>query len=86
MLGASVMDTEKIITNCVDVRTNPAYPLRMSERTTTQRLLSVIQPFAVRRLQRNIRQWLPAACKDSKGIEAEFVAKWSQELRFVYGL
>ena len=50
-----------------------------------QRVMRWVRPFYRRRLKRNIRAWLPAACKDPRSVEAEFVADWSFELRFVFG-
>jgi hypothetical protein len=39
----------------------------------------------MRKLQRMIRKWLPAACKNPQGVEAEMVKEWSDELRWIYG-
>lgn len=58
-------------------------------------ILILTYPFAIgihlgewlrmRKLQRMIRKWLPAACKNPQGAEAEMVKEWSDELRWIYG-
>jgi len=63
--------------------------------TTGKALLILTYPLAIgihwsewrkmRRLQRLIRQWIGAACKNPQGVEAEFVKEWSEELRYIYG-
>jgi hypothetical protein len=64
----------------------PAASLRRLHRPSGhQRFLRLVRPFWRARLKRNIRAWLPAACKDPRSVEAEFVANWSFELRFIFG-
>jgi len=39
----------------------------------------------MKKLQRLIRKWIGAACKNPQGAEAEMVKEWSDELRWIYG-
>jgi hypothetical protein len=39
----------------------------------------------MKKLQRMIRKWIGAACKNPNGHEAEMVKEWSDELRWIYG-
>lgn len=63
--------------------------------TTGKALLILTYPFAIgihwsewrrmKHLQRLIKRWIPVACKNPKGHEAECVTEWSKELREIYG-
>ena len=63
--------------------------------TKGKAILILTYPFAIgihlgewlrmRKLQRMIRKWLPAACKNPQGTEAEMVKEWSYELHDIYG-
>ena len=39
----------------------------------------------MKQLQYLIKRWIPVACKNPKGYEAECVTEWSEELREIYG-
>jgi hypothetical protein len=39
----------------------------------------------MRKLQCQISKWIGYACKNPKGLEAEMVSEWSEELRCIYG-
>ena len=62
---------------------------------TGKALLLLTYPFAIgihlgewlreRKLKRMIRKWLPTACKNPQGTEAEMVEEWSRELHYIYG-
>lgn len=53
--------------------------------STFHRISRIIRPFRRARLKRNIRAWMPNACRNPQGIEAEMVAHWSRELQTFYG-
>lgn len=77
----------------VPLRVTPTAPLAKSPGlaalrrpvTTGQRVWRLLRPFRRARLKRNIKAWLPAAVKNPRSQEAEFVANWSFELRYFYG-
>ena len=63
--------------------------------TKGKAILILTYPFAIgvhwmewcrmRKLQRLIRKWISAACKNPQGAEAEMVKEWSNELHEIYG-
>ena len=63
--------------------------------TKGKALLILTYPFAIgihwmewrrmKKLQRMIRKWIGAACRNPQGAEAEMVKEWSDELRWIYG-